>query len=176
MWLLLYVSTKMNPLTMLLFSVQLSLQGSWRLNSLSVILKCVWNALLLSLCPAAQPQSVGLIAGTIATGVLAIIICSLLVVVTLFYWKNKNKYDEEEIPNEIRCGFDLLSCCSLQCMKNRQHNINACIGCSVSVEIKQGMFTCIGISDCDRVDTTFVAYLLYFKKRWDAAAAFYFLL
>uniref|UniRef100_A0A667Y4Y7 Immunoglobulin superfamily member 11 n=1 Tax=Myripristis murdjan TaxID=586833 RepID=A0A667Y4Y7_9TELE len=49
-----------------------------------------------------QPQSVGLIAGTIATGVLAVIICSLLVVVTLFYWKNKNKYDEEEIPNEIR--------------------------------------------------------------------------
>ncbi|XP_060929667.1 immunoglobulin superfamily member 11 isoform X2 [Limanda limanda] len=49
-----------------------------------------------------QPQSVGLIAGTIATGVLAVIICSLLVVVTLFYWKNKNKYDEEEVPNEIR--------------------------------------------------------------------------
>lgn len=63
--------------------------------------------LLLSLCPAAQPQSVGLIAGTIATGVLAVIICSMLVVVTLFYWKNKNKYDEEEIPNEIRFGFDL---------------------------------------------------------------------
>ncbi|XP_010869095.2 immunoglobulin superfamily member 11 isoform X2 [Esox lucius] len=51
---------------------------------------------------APQPQSVGLIAGTIATGVLAVIICSLLVVVTLFYWKNKNKYEEEEIPNEIR--------------------------------------------------------------------------
>lgn len=55
--------------------------------------------------PAAQPQSVGLIAGTIATGVLAVIICSLLVVVTLYYWKNKNKYDEEEIPNEIRLAF-----------------------------------------------------------------------
>uniref|UniRef100_A0A8C3A581 Immunoglobulin superfamily member 11 n=1 Tax=Cyclopterus lumpus TaxID=8103 RepID=A0A8C3A581_CYCLU len=54
-----------------------------------------------------QPQSVGLIAGTIATGVLAVIICSLLVVVTLFYWKNKNKYDEEEIPNEIRYEDDL---------------------------------------------------------------------
>ncbi|XP_040045844.2 immunoglobulin superfamily member 11 isoform X1 [Gasterosteus aculeatus] len=51
---------------------------------------------------APQPQSVGLIAGTIATGILAVIICSLLVVFTLFYWKNKNKYDEEEIPNEIR--------------------------------------------------------------------------
>ncbi len=69
--------------------------------------KHLWNFLLLSFSPAAQPQSVGLIAGTIATGVLAVIICSLLVVVTLFYWKNKNKYDEEEIPNEIRFGFDL---------------------------------------------------------------------
>uniref|UniRef100_A0A8C6TMZ2 Immunoglobulin superfamily member 11 n=1 Tax=Neogobius melanostomus TaxID=47308 RepID=A0A8C6TMZ2_9GOBI len=49
-----------------------------------------------------QPQSVGLIAGTIATGILAVIICALLVVVSLFYWRNKNKYDEEEIPNEIR--------------------------------------------------------------------------
>ncbi|XP_056329328.1 immunoglobulin superfamily member 11 [Danio aesculapii] len=49
-----------------------------------------------------QPQSVGLIAGTIATGVLALIICCLLVLVSLFYWRNKNKYEEEEIPNEIR--------------------------------------------------------------------------
>ncbi|CDQ80758.1 unnamed protein product [Oncorhynchus mykiss] len=62
------------------------------------------NSLSLSFSPgpSAQPQSVGLIAGTIATGVLAVIICSLLVLVTLFYWKNKNKYEEEEIPNEIR--------------------------------------------------------------------------
>ncbi|NP_001265751.1 immunoglobulin superfamily member 11 [Danio rerio] len=51
---------------------------------------------------APQPQSVGLIAGTIATGVLALIICSSLVLVSLFYWRNKNKYEEEEIPNEIR--------------------------------------------------------------------------
>ncbi|XP_018620663.1 immunoglobulin superfamily member 11 [Scleropages formosus] len=51
---------------------------------------------------APEPQSVGLIAGTIATGVLVVIICSLLVVVTLFYWKNKNKYEDDEIPNEIR--------------------------------------------------------------------------
>lgn len=62
-------------------------------------------------CPAAQPQSVGLIAGTIATGVLALIICSLLVVVTLFYWRNKNKYDEEEIPNEIRSDFEFFLFC-----------------------------------------------------------------
>lgn len=57
---------------------------------------------------AAQPQSLGLITGTIATGVLAIIICSVLVVVTIFYWRNKNKYDEEDIPNEIRLNI-LLS-------------------------------------------------------------------
>ncbi|MGH0184612.1 UNVERIFIED_CONTAM: hypothetical protein FKN15_015586, partial [Acipenser sinensis] len=50
----------------------------------------------------AQPQSVGIIAGTIATGVLAVIICLLLVVVVFFYWKNRNKYEEDEIPNEIR--------------------------------------------------------------------------
>uniref|UniRef100_A0A8B9KJF7 Immunoglobulin superfamily member 11 n=1 Tax=Astyanax mexicanus TaxID=7994 RepID=A0A8B9KJF7_ASTMX len=50
----------------------------------------------------AQPQSVGLIAGTIATAVLAVVICSLLVVVSLFYWRNKNRYEEDEIPNEIR--------------------------------------------------------------------------
>ncbi|XP_016390626.1 immunoglobulin superfamily member 11-like [Sinocyclocheilus rhinocerous] len=53
-------------------------------------------------CVTAQPQSVGLIAGTIATAILALLICSLLVLVTLFYWRNKNKYEEEEIPNEIR--------------------------------------------------------------------------
>ena len=53
---------------------------------------------------AAQLQSVGLITGTIATGVLAVIIFSVLVVVTIFYWRNKNKYDEEDIPNEIRFG------------------------------------------------------------------------
>ncbi|KTF96705.1 hypothetical protein cypCar_00046283 [Cyprinus carpio] len=50
----------------------------------------------------AQSQSVGLIAGTIATAILALLICSLLALVTLFYWRNKNKYEEEEIPNEIR--------------------------------------------------------------------------
>ncbi|XP_051783118.1 immunoglobulin superfamily member 11 [Erpetoichthys calabaricus] len=49
-----------------------------------------------------QQQSVGIIAGTVATGVLAVIICVLLVVVVVFYWKNRNKYEEDEIPNEIR--------------------------------------------------------------------------
>uniref|UniRef100_A0A4W4F2U6 Ig-like domain-containing protein n=1 Tax=Electrophorus electricus TaxID=8005 RepID=A0A4W4F2U6_ELEEL len=56
----------------------------------------------ISVGTSAQPQSVGLIAGTVATAVLAVVICSLLVVVSLFYWRNKNKYDEDEIPNEIR--------------------------------------------------------------------------
>uniref|UniRef100_A0A673A2U6 Immunoglobulin superfamily member 11 n=1 Tax=Sphaeramia orbicularis TaxID=375764 RepID=A0A673A2U6_9TELE len=76
-------------------AMQDQMQGTVTLRNIRLSL----SSLYLS---AAQPQSVGLIAGTIATGVLAVIICSLLVVVTLFYWKNKNKYDEEEIPNEIR--------------------------------------------------------------------------
>ena len=32
------------------------------------------------------------------------------------------------------CGFATKSCCGLQCVKNRQHTINGCIGCSVSKE------------------------------------------
>lgn len=32
------------------------------------------------------------------------------------------------------CGFATKSCCGLQCIKNRQHTINGCIGCSVSKE------------------------------------------
>ncbi|KAK3561329.1 hypothetical protein QTP86_030628 [Hemibagrus guttatus] len=51
---------------------------------------------------AAQPQSVGLIAGTIVSGILAAVIFALLVVVTLFYWRNKNRYEDDDIPNEIR--------------------------------------------------------------------------
>ncbi|XP_068173612.1 immunoglobulin superfamily member 11 isoform X2 [Antennarius striatus] len=49
-----------------------------------------------------QPQSVGLIAGTVATATLVVILSSLAAVVSLFYWRNRNKYEEEEIPNEIR--------------------------------------------------------------------------
>lgn len=94
--------------------------------ALSFFLKLlkIWT-LLLSPHPAAQPQSVGLIAGTIATGVLAVIICSLLVVVTLFYWKNKNKYDEEEIPNEIR--FVTCANASGQCSKKIYCNTHDCL-------------------------------------------------
>ncbi|XP_068601653.1 immunoglobulin superfamily member 11 [Brachionichthys hirsutus] len=51
---------------------------------------------------AAQPQTVGLIAGTVATVILVGVVCSLAAVFSLFYWRNRNKYEEEEIPNEIR--------------------------------------------------------------------------
>ncbi|RVE64350.1 hypothetical protein OJAV_G00125030 [Oryzias javanicus] len=86
--------------TVTLRNISTSTSGLYQCTSSNTIGKstCVLNLQVV----APQPQSVGLIAGTIATGVLAVIICALLVVVTLFYWRNKNKYDEEEIPNEIR--------------------------------------------------------------------------
>ncbi|XP_060901787.1 immunoglobulin superfamily member 11 isoform X1 [Labrus mixtus] len=86
--------------TVTLRNVSTSTSGLYQCTSSNAIGKS--NCLLNLQVVAPQPQSVGLIAGTIATGVLAVIICSLLVAVTLFYWKNKNKYEEEEIPNEIR--------------------------------------------------------------------------
>ncbi|XP_056468164.1 immunoglobulin superfamily member 11 [Gadus chalcogrammus] len=86
--------------TVTLRNISSSTSGLYQCSSSNAVGKstCLLNLQVVS----PQPQSVGLIAGTIATGVLALIICSLLVVVSLFYWKNKNKYDEEEIPNEIR--------------------------------------------------------------------------
>uniref|UniRef100_A0A3Q2E8L7 Immunoglobulin superfamily member 11 n=1 Tax=Cyprinodon variegatus TaxID=28743 RepID=A0A3Q2E8L7_CYPVA len=86
--------------TVTLRNISTSTSGFYQCTSSNAIGKstCVLNLEVV----APQPQSVGLIAGTIATGILAVIICSLLVVVTLFYWRNKNKYEEEEIPNEIR--------------------------------------------------------------------------
>uniref|UniRef100_A0A096M345 Immunoglobulin superfamily member 11 n=1 Tax=Poecilia formosa TaxID=48698 RepID=A0A096M345_POEFO len=86
--------------TVTLRNISTSTSGFYQCTSSNAIGKstCVLNLEVV----APQPQSVGLIAGTIATGILAVIICSLLVVVTLFYWKNKNRYEEEEIPNEIR--------------------------------------------------------------------------
>ncbi|XP_056296982.1 immunoglobulin superfamily member 11 [Pseudoliparis swirei] len=86
--------------TVTMRNISTSTSGLYQCTSSNVIGKSTCLLDLQVVAP--QPQSVGLIAGTIATGVLAVIICSLLVVVTLFYWKNKNKYDEEEIPNEIR--------------------------------------------------------------------------
>nr|XP_046171061.1 immunoglobulin superfamily member 11-like [Oncorhynchus gorbuscha] len=86
--------------TVTLRNISTSTSGLYQCTASNAIAKstCLLNLQVV----APQPQSVGLIAGTIATGVLAVIICSLLVLVTLFYWKNKNKYEEEEIPNEIR--------------------------------------------------------------------------
>ncbi|TNN42479.1 Immunoglobulin superfamily member 11 [Liparis tanakae] len=88
--------------TVAMRNISTSTSGLYQCTSSNVIGKSTCLLDLQVVTP--QPQSVGLIAGTIATGVLAVIICSLLVAVTLFYWKNKNKYDEEEIPNEIRYG------------------------------------------------------------------------
>ncbi|XP_077063270.1 immunoglobulin superfamily member 11 isoform X2 [Siphateles boraxobius] len=81
-------------------NISTSTSGLYQCSASNAIGKstCVLNLQVV----APQPQSVGLIAGTIVTGVLALLICSLLVLVTLFYWRNKNKYEEEEIPNEIR--------------------------------------------------------------------------
>ncbi|XP_058601088.1 immunoglobulin superfamily member 11 [Onychostoma macrolepis] len=86
--------------TVTLRNISTSTSGLYQCMASNAIGKstCVLNLQVV----APQPQSVGLIAGTIATGILAVIICSLLVLVTLFYWRNKNKYEEEEIPNEIR--------------------------------------------------------------------------
>uniref|UniRef100_A0A3P9NKQ5 Immunoglobulin superfamily member 11 n=1 Tax=Poecilia reticulata TaxID=8081 RepID=A0A3P9NKQ5_POERE len=91
--------------TVTLRNISTSTSGFYQCTSSNAIGKstCVLNLEVV----APQPQSVGLIVGTIATGILAVVICSLLVVVTLFYWKNKNKYEEEEIPNEIRFEDDL---------------------------------------------------------------------
>uniref|UniRef100_A0A3Q3WE23 Ig-like domain-containing protein n=1 Tax=Mola mola TaxID=94237 RepID=A0A3Q3WE23_MOLML len=91
--------------TVTLKNISISTSGLYQCTSSNAIGK---STCLLNLQVAApQPQSVGVIAGTIATVVLAVIICSMVVMITLFYWKNKNKYDEEEIPNEIRFEDDL---------------------------------------------------------------------
>lgn len=81
-------------------NISTSTSGLYQCTASNIIGKstCVLNLQVV----APQTQSVGLIAGTIATSILAVIICCLLVLVTLFYWRNKNKYEEDEIPNEIR--------------------------------------------------------------------------
>ncbi|XP_063061029.1 immunoglobulin superfamily member 11 [Engraulis encrasicolus] len=86
--------------TVTLRNISTSTSGLYQCTASNAIGKstCLLNVQVV----APQPQSVGLIAGTIATAVLAVIICALLVVVSLFYWRNKNKYEEDEIPNEIR--------------------------------------------------------------------------
>lgn len=86
--------------TVTLRNISTSTSGLYQCSASNAIGRstCVLNLQVV----APQPQSVGLIAGTIVTAVLALLICALLVLVTLFYWRNKNKYEEEEIPNEIR--------------------------------------------------------------------------
>ncbi|XP_016120512.1 immunoglobulin superfamily member 11-like, partial [Sinocyclocheilus grahami] len=85
--------------TVTLRNISTSTSGLYQCTASNAIGKstCVLNLQVV----APQPQSVGLIAGTIATAILVLLICSLLVLITLFYWRNKNKYEEEEIPNEI---------------------------------------------------------------------------
>ncbi|XP_078415944.1 immunoglobulin superfamily member 11 isoform X2 [Cetorhinus maximus] len=51
---------------------------------------------------APQLQNVGIIVGAVVTGILTLLLCIFSIVLILFYWKSKNKYEEEEIPNEIR--------------------------------------------------------------------------
>ncbi|XP_030632586.1 immunoglobulin superfamily member 11-like [Chanos chanos] len=86
--------------TVMLRNISTGTSGLYQCTASNAIGKstCLLNLQVI----APQPQSVALIAGTIATGVLALIICSLLVLVTLFCWRNKNKYEEDEVPNEIR--------------------------------------------------------------------------
>ncbi|XP_062906938.1 immunoglobulin superfamily member 11 isoform X1 [Mobula hypostoma] len=49
-----------------------------------------------------QLQHVGIIAGAVITGILVLLLGIIFVIVILFYRRSKNKYEEEEIPNEIR--------------------------------------------------------------------------
>ncbi|XP_041067584.1 immunoglobulin superfamily member 11 [Carcharodon carcharias] len=51
---------------------------------------------------APQLQNVGIIVGAVVTGILTLLLCIFSIVVILLYWKSKNKYEEEETPNEIR--------------------------------------------------------------------------
>uniref|UniRef100_H3AFZ3 Immunoglobulin superfamily member 11 n=2 Tax=Latimeria chalumnae TaxID=7897 RepID=H3AFZ3_LATCH len=94
-------------------STQDQLHGTVTLRNISTATSGVFqctalNAIGTSTCLidlkviAPSTQSVGLIVGIAATGVLVLIICLLLVATALFYWRNHRKYEEEEIPNEIR--------------------------------------------------------------------------
>lgn len=86
--------------TLTLRDISTSTSGLYQCTSSNTIGKSTCQLTLQVVAP--QPQSVGLIAGTTATGVLAVLLCALLVGVSLCYWQNKNKYDKEEIPPEIR--------------------------------------------------------------------------
>lgn len=66
---------------------------------------------------AAQPRSIGLIAGAIGTGAVIIIFCIALILGAFFYWRSKNEEEEEEeIPNEIRYVSNYLACITNVCI------------------------------------------------------------
>ncbi|XP_067848413.1 immunoglobulin superfamily member 11 [Heptranchias perlo] len=94
-------------------SVQDQMQGTLILRNISTATNGLYqctasNAIGSSTCAldlqviAPQLQNVGIIVGAVVTGILALLLCILSIVVILFYWRSKNKYEEEEIPNEIR--------------------------------------------------------------------------
>ncbi|CAH2218922.1 immunoglobulin superfamily member 11, partial [Pelobates cultripes] len=80
----------------------LSIASSGRYQCISSNLMGARTCLIDLQVVAPQHQSVGLIAGAIAGGVLVLIICIVVVAVGLTYWRNKHKEEEDEIPNEIR--------------------------------------------------------------------------
>ncbi|XP_069746306.1 immunoglobulin superfamily member 11 isoform X4 [Narcine bancroftii] len=51
---------------------------------------------------APQLQNVGILAGAVISGILMLLLGIISVVLILFYRRNRNKYEEDEIPNEIR--------------------------------------------------------------------------
>ncbi|XP_007901230.1 immunoglobulin superfamily member 11 [Callorhinchus milii] len=94
-------------------SVQDQMQGTLILRNISTATNGLYqctaaNAIGSSTCVidlqviTPQGQNVGIIAGAVVTGILALLLCILSIVVILFYWRSKHKYEEEEIPNEIR--------------------------------------------------------------------------
>uniref|UniRef100_UPI00398ED9FA immunoglobulin superfamily member 11 isoform X2 n=1 Tax=Pristiophorus japonicus TaxID=55135 RepID=UPI00398ED9FA len=94
-------------------SVQDQMQGTLILRNISTatngLYQCtVSNAIGSNTCAidlqviAPQLQNVGIIVGAVVTGILALLLCIFSIVIILFYWRSKNKYEEEEIPNEIR--------------------------------------------------------------------------
>ncbi|TRZ00152.1 hypothetical protein DNTS_025722 [Danionella cerebrum] len=78
--------------TVTLRNISASTSGLYQCTASNAIGKstCVLN--LQVLIP--QSQSVGVVAGLVVTGVLALIICSSLLVFTLFYWRKKRKEDD----------------------------------------------------------------------------------
>ncbi|XP_067895988.1 LOW QUALITY PROTEIN: immunoglobulin superfamily member 11-like [Heterodontus francisci] len=94
-------------------SVHDQMQGTLVLRNISTATNGLYqctasNAIGSSTCAidlqvvAPQLQNVGIIIGAVVTGILALLLCILSIVVILFHWRSKKKYEEEDIPNEIR--------------------------------------------------------------------------